>query len=141
MSMSSEAGGGLHTAEELRNFQRLFAARLALRIQSYLQELHRRDARYFHWILECQEDALGGALGRVELKNRFSVVENVAFGDFVVLAASEDIGQSRFAGTVRAHDRRDFTGLDRKIQAANDLGAVLGDARMQISDFQHSSTF
>ncbi len=94
MSISSELAAVFTRLRNSGILQRLFTARLALGVQSHLQELHRRDARYFHWVLECQEDALGGALGRVEFKDRFSVVENVTLCDFVVLAAGENIGQS-----------------------------------------------
>src|SRR5690606_32429150 len=84
-----------------------------------------------------EEDALGGALGRIELENALAVVEDVALGYLIVLAARQDVRQRRLAGAVRTHDGGDLAGLHGKVQAADDLGAVFGDAGMEVLDFKH----
>src|SRR5690606_25585274 len=93
------------------------------------------------WILESEEDAGGCALGRVHFEDRLAVIEDVALSDLVVFLAGENVGQGRLAGAVRPHDRGDFACLDGQIESADDLGAVFGDAGMQVLDFKHSLFF
>src|SRR5690606_24317807 len=76
------ASGVLHALDEFRNLQFRLATRLALAVHRNLQEFHRGNARNFHRVLESQEDALGGAFGRVEFEDRLAVIENVAFRHF-----------------------------------------------------------
>src|SRR5690606_16025948 len=46
--------------------------------------------------------------------------------------------ERRLAGAVRPHDGGDLAVLHGEVQAADDLGAVFGDAGVEISDFKHS---
>src|SRR5690606_29463623 len=55
-------GRTAYTLQKVRNLQLFLAARLALRIHRDLEEFHGRHARYFHWILESEEDAGGCSL-------------------------------------------------------------------------------
>ena len=83
----------------------------------------------------------GGALGRIHFEDRLAVVEDVAFGHLIVLAAGEDVGQRRLAGAVRAHDGGDLAGFHRQVQAADDFGAVIDDAGVQVLDLKHFLLF
>ncbi len=91
----------------------------------------------FDGVLEGKEDALGSPLGGIELEDALAVVKNVAFGHFVVFAARQDVGKRRLARAVRPHDGSNFAGLHRQVQAADDFGAVIGDAGVQVLDFKH----
>jgi hypothetical protein len=54
-----------------------------------------------------------------------------------MLSTGQDVGQRRLAGAVRAHDGRHLASLHGQVQAADDLGAVFGDASVQVSYFKH----
>src|SRR5690606_24558585 len=86
---------------------------------------------------ECQEDALGGAFCRVELEDRLAVIENVAFGDFIVFTTGENIGKRRLARTVRTHDRCNFTLVHGEVQATDDFGIRVSDLCMEVLDLKH----
>src|SRR5260370_36378681 len=113
---------------ERRRCHALLATRLALLVQRHLQELHGGDPRYFHWILEREKDALGCALGGVELEDTLAVVENFPLGDFVVVTPGQDIGERGLAGAVRAHYGGDFAGPYGEVEDLDGLGGRGGDA-------------
>ncbi len=131
------AGGFLDAADEIRRRQFRLAARLALLVHRNLEELHGGDTGNFDRILEGKENALGGALGGVQLQNAFAVIENVTGGDFIIFAARQDVGQRRLAGTVRAHDGGDFTSGNLQVETLDDLGFGIGDLCVQVDDFKH----
>ena len=115
----------------------VFAAILALLVERDLEELHGRNTRDLNRILEGKENTLGGALGRIELKDALAIIEDIALGHFIIAAARQDVGQRRLAGAVRPHDGSNFTGLHGQVQTTDDLGTVFGDAGMEVSDFKH----
>jgi hypothetical protein len=77
----------------------------------HLEELHGGDTGNLDRILEGQEHTLGGALVRFHFKEVFALEGDGAFRHFIALAPGEDIGQRRFAGTVRPHDGVHFARL------------------------------
>ncbi|SPU67198.1 Uncharacterised protein [Brucella neotomae] len=131
------AGGVLHPLDEFGDLQFRLAARLALAVHRNLQEFHRGNARNFHRILERKEDALGSAFSRIEFEDRLAIIENVTFGDLIIITASENIGKRGLARTVRTHDRRHFTLVHGEVQAADDLGIRIGDLCMEVLDLKH----
>ena len=131
----AELGRGL--ADQLDEIGRrifAFAAQLALGVQRGAQESHGGDARHFDRILEGEENALGGALVRRQLKDALAVEQDVTLGDVVGILAGQHIGQSRLARTVRAHNGGDLTLLDGQIEAVEDF--LVLDLDMQILDFK-----
>ncbi|ODN71252.1 hypothetical protein A6302_01449 [Methylobrevis pamukkalensis] len=131
------ARGLLDEAHEVRRRDLALAARLALGVEGRLQEGHGGDARDLDRILEGEEEARRRALVRPHLQDRLAVEQDVAFGDLIVVLARQDIGQGRLAGAVRAHDGMDLAGLHDEVDALQDLGAVFGDAGMQVLDLEH----
>src|SRR5690606_40997290 len=106
----------------------------ALRVDGDLEEFHGRNARDLDRILEGEEYARGGALCRVHLEDGLAIEQDVALGDLIILAAGEDIGQGRLARAVRPHDGSNLALVDGQVQATDDLGAVLGNAGVQVLD-------
>ncbi len=49
---------------------------------------------------------------------------NVAFCDFVIFAAGDDIGQGRLARAIGTHNRVDLAGTDAKVDALQNRLAV-----------------
>ena len=60
-----------------------FAARTALRIEAFAQELEVRDAGNFDRILEAEEQARRGALVRLHREQILAVERRAAFGHFI----------------------------------------------------------
>ena len=111
-----------------------FAARLALRVQRRLQEGHGGDAGNFHRILEREEHALSGALVRRHFEEVFPLEQDLAAGDFIARLAGDDVGQRRFAGAVRPHDRMDLARIYLERQPVENF--ALFDTDLQIFDFK-----
>ena len=88
-SISSFFGRLAHALHELRRRQLVLAARLALRVQRRLEERHGGDAGDFDWILEGEEQALGGALVGLQFEDVLAVEQDLAFGDLIVLACRQ----------------------------------------------------
>jgi hypothetical protein len=102
--------------------------------QGSAEEVGVADAGDFVRVLEGKEEAgaAAGIDGHVE--DVFAIEEDLAAGDFVVFVAAEDLAQSAFARTVRAHDGMDFTGVDGEIEAFEDFAA--GDLSVEVFDFE-----
>ena len=76
-------------------------------------------------ILECEEEtSLGPLVGR-HLDDVLPVEEDLPAGDLVGGMAHQGVGQRRLAGPVGAHDGVHLVGVDREVDALDDLGAVL----------------
>ena len=114
-------------------------ARLAHRIHGRAQEGHRGDAGDLHRILERQEHAGRGALGRVHGEQILAIPGDAAVGDLVVILAGEHIGEGRLAGAVRPHDGMHLAGGEREVEAFQDFAAV--DIDVQILDLKHYGSF
>ena len=109
---------------EGRRRQLGFAARAALRVEGGAQERHGADAGDFNRILEGEEDALGRrTLVRRLVEDVLAVDQNLAAFDLVILLAGDDVGERRFAGAVRPHDRGDLAVLHGEVQPIEDGGA------------------
>jgi hypothetical protein len=76
-------------------------------------------------------------LVRLHVEHVFTVEQDLAFGDFIVVLASQDVGQRGLAGAVRAHDGVNFTGVDGQVDAAQDFCLVFRDAGVQVFDLKH----
>ena len=111
-----------------------FAARLALRIQRGAQEIHGGNTGNFHRILERQEHALGGALVRRHFEEVLALEQDLAAGDFIARLAGDDMGQRRFAGAVRPHDRVDLARIHGERQPVEDFALL--DTNLQIFHFK-----
>ena len=79
-------------------------ASLAHGVERLLQEGGVGDAGDLDRILEGQEDARGGPLLGRQLQQVLALVEHLALGHLVALAAGQDVGQGGFARAVRPHD-------------------------------------
>ena len=88
-------------------------------------------------VLEGEEQAALGARVGLELEDRLAVEEDVALRDLVGGMAHERVGERRLAGPVRAHDRVHLVRGHGQVEAADDLGAVLG-RDVQILDLEKS---
>jgi hypothetical protein len=86
-------------------------------------------------ILEGEEEAALRALVRAELDEVLAVEEDLTVGDLVRRVPHQRVGERRLAGAVRAHDRVHLAGVDRQVDALDDLGAVL-ERDVQVLDLQ-----
>ena len=120
---------------EVGRLQLVLSARAPLRVERGLQKRHRRDAGNFDRILKGEKHALGGALMRREAQNILAVQQHFALRDIIALASGDDIGERRFAGAVRPHDRRDLAVVNGEREAIENLAVADGD--MEIFDFKH----
>src|SRR5581483_9128831 len=123
-----------HALHEFRRRQFTLSARLALGVECGAQERHRSDTWNLNGVLEGEKDTLGGTLVRRHFKNALSVKQHVALGDGIFVLSRQYIGECRFSGAVRAHDRRDLTLFDGQRQPIENLLTL--DLDMQISDFK-----
>jgi hypothetical protein len=125
---------------ELGDLDRVVLAarlRLAHGVDGRAEEARHGHARNGVGILEGEEEAALGALVRLELQDRLAVQEDVALGDLVGRVAHERVGERGLAGPVRAHDRVYLICVHRQVEAADDLGPVLG-GDMQVLDLEQS---
>ena len=120
--------------QKVRRRKFALAARLALRVQRGAQEIHGGDAGNFDRILERQEHALGGALVRRHLEQVLALEQDLAAGDLIAGLAGDDVGQRRFAGAVRPHDRVDLALVHGERQPVENL--TLLDTNLQIFHFK-----
>jgi hypothetical protein len=66
-----------------------------------------------------------------ERRQIFALVDVIeAAGDLVTRAARQRIGQRRFAGPVRPHDRMHFARADGQVQSLEDFLAADGDVKV-----------
>ncbi len=124
-----------HALHEVGRLQFGLATRAPLRVQRRLEKGHRRDAGNLDRILKGQKQPLRGALVRLEVENVLAVEQHFALRDLIALAAGDDIGERRFAGAVRPHDRRDLAGLHGEREALEDFTVADGD--VEVLDFEH----
>ncbi len=132
--MFSCVGDFAHPLQKVRRREFAFAARLALGVQRRAQEIHGGDAGNLDRILERQEHALGGALVRRHLQQVLALEQDLAAGDLIAGLAGDDMGQRRFAGAVRPHDRVHLALVHGERKPMEDL-AIL-DPNLQILDFE-----
>ena len=78
-------------------------------------------------ILEREEQAFARAFLGIEVEQILAVVNHLAAGHVVTVAAGQHGGERAFAAAVRAHDGVDFAGVDGEADALEDLFAL--DAR------------
>jgi hypothetical protein len=122
--------------QEVRGRIFAFAARLALRVQCGAQEGHGGDAGNLDRILERQEHALRGALVGIHLQQVLALEQDLAVGNLVAGLAGDDVGERRFAGAVRPHDRVNLALVHGQRQPVEDL--TLLDTNLQILHFKQS---
>ena len=67
-----------------------------------------------------------------------AVVEHLAAGHLVAVAAGQHLRQRALAGAVRPHDRVHLARLHREVDAACRISACPSTPRVQIPDFQHA---
>lgn len=106
----------------------------ALRVERGLEESQSRDAGDLDRILHGEEDAIGGALLRLEGVQVFAVVGDRIRGDVVTGAAGEDVGQRRLDRAIGAHDGVHLPRRDQERQALEDFIAIDGD--VEVVDFK-----
>ena len=86
-------------------------------------------------VLEGEEDALARPGLGVERGEVGAVVEDLAVGDLVLLAAGEDAGERALARAVGPHDGVDLPGFDLEVDALEDL--VVVDGYVEVVEFEH----
>jgi hypothetical protein len=129
----------LHQAQEVGRRQLLLPAGFPHRVHGTAQEGHGGDAGDLHRVLERQEHAGDGALGRVHLQQVHAIPGDGAFGDFVVLVAGEHVSERRLAGAVRPHDGVHLAPGQREVEAFQDLAAV--DIGVKVLNLKHYDFF
>ena len=82
-----------------------------------------------------EENALAGSLVDSHFQQVLPLENDLALGDFVVLASGQYMGQRTLTGTIRSHDRVNFSSVDGQVDAPQDLG--LFRAGVQVFDFKH----
>src|SRR5699024_1466085 len=105
------------------------------------QEVSNGNARDFSWILHSQEETSACTLINFHLQDVLAVEEDLACGYFVAWVSTKGVSKSGLAGTVRAHDGVDLTGVDGEVDALEDflrLSGLIGrqDLCVQVTDFK-----
>ena len=125
----------LDQGQEVHGVEFLQAAVPADGVDSRLEEVRVAHSWDLDGVLEGQEDALAGPFLRGHVQQVLAQVENLSLSRLVGFPAGKHLGQGALAGAVGTHDGVDLAGVDRQIDAAQDLLAI--DARVQVPDFQH----
>ena len=86
-------------------------------------------------VLEGEEEPALGALVGLQLDDVLAVEQDLALGDLVGRVAHQRVGERALAGAVRPHDRVHLVRVDREVDAADDLGAVL-DRHVEVPDLE-----
>ena len=125
---------GVEPLAELGDLDRVVLTarlRLADGVDGGAEEAGHGHAGHGVRVLEGEEEAALRALVRPQLEDAFAVEEDVALGDLVARVAHERVGERGLSGPVRAHDRVHLVRVDREVDPAHDLGAVLrGDVQI-----------
>ena len=124
-----------HQPQEIGRRQLRLPARLAHRVHRRAQEGHGGDARNLHRVLEGEEHAGGGALGRVHGEQVLTLPGDRARGDLVIVLAGQHISERRLAGAVRPHDGVHLARGQREVEAFEDLAAI--DIDVKVLDLKH----
>ena len=111
----------LDQLEELDGVELRLAAVLADGVERRLEEVGVGDAGDLDRVLEREEHAFAGPLLGVHVEQVLALVEDLALGDLVGVAAGQDAGERALAGAVRPHDGVDLAGVDRQVDALEDL--------------------
>ena len=111
------------------------AARAALRVEAFAQELDVGHAGNFDRILEAEEQARGGALVRLQREQILPVERHRALGHLIARPPAEHIGQRRLARAVRPHDRMHLARGHAERQAVEDR--LVGDRRVEVFNLEH----
>ena len=122
--------------EEIRARERLFPARLALRVQRLAQELDVRHAGNLHRVLEAEEQPRRSALVRLHVEQILPVEIDRTLGDLITGPPAEHIRQRRLARAIGTHDRMDFARIDAEREALEDR--LVGDRGVEVIDLEHS---
>src|SRR5205085_301935 len=93
------------------------------------EEVHHRDPRDLHRVLEREEQAELRALVRLESGEGLALEADLAGRDDVRRPSHDDVRQRRLAAPVRAHDRVDLALPDDQIDPLQDLLALDLDAQ------------
>jgi hypothetical protein len=87
------------------------------------QELHHRDAGNGLGILKGEEYPGAGAFVGRPLGDVRAVQQDLAIGDRVARMAHDDVGEGRFAGSVRSHESVDLALAHREVHATENCVA------------------
>ena len=87
----------------------------------------------FDGILKREKHAFLSAFFGRHIEQIFAFINHFALRDFVFFTARQHLRQRAFAGAVEAHNRVRFSGINRQIDAAQNL--CLFDSRVQITNF------
>ena len=110
-------------------------ARLPDLVVGRAEEVGVGDAGDLDRVLEGEEHARLGPLLGLQVEQVLPAVEHRAAGHLVGRVAGQHLGQRALARAVRAHDGVHLAGVDREVDALEDL--LVAGARAQVSDFQH----
>ncbi len=99
---------------ELKMVDFIFTLFTAARVDSPAKEAHAADTGQFNRVLKRQEHPGPGAFISLHFKDRNTVQQNIAAGDFIAVTPCQHIGKRAFARPVRPHDGVDFTTVDGK---------------------------
>ena len=116
---------GLDGLAELLERDVGLAARLAVGVHDHPQVLRDRHAGDRDGVLEGHEEAHPGALVGVGLGDVLAAEQDLPLGDLEARVAHDRVGERGLAGAVGAHQGMDLAGLDREVDALEDL-LVLG---------------
>ena len=103
-------------------------------LASRADEIGNGDARYFHRILESEEEASVGDLVGLLAEDAFAVEEDFAALHRVVFVTRHDLGERAFTRAVGAHQCVDFALRNREIKILEDGLAI--DGNVEIFDFE-----
>jgi hypothetical protein len=74
-----------------------------------------------------------GALFRFQAKQVLIQISRATTGDFIPITPCKNMGQRAFAGSIRAHDRVDFAGVNLEVKPLEYFDVA--DASVQIGYF------
>ena len=139
---AEQRGLVLRQADEFGAGEILFAARAALRVEAFAQELEVGDAGDFDRILEAEEQPRRGALVRLRCAKQASLRPSkvtLPFGHFIARPPAEHIGERRLARAVRPHDRMDLAGRNGERQPVEDR--LAGDGGVEVFNLSIIESF
>ena len=124
----AEAGGPLHELHpHLEHRVVVDALPLGDRLP---QEVEHRDARDLLRVLEAEEQAERGAVLDRQVGDVGAGHVDTALRDLVGGVAEQRVGQRRLPGAVGSHQGVELPGLDREVDAPQDLPAFDGDVEV-----------
>ena len=112
---------------------------LAQRVERGLEEVGVVHARNFDRVLKGHEHALARARFGIHREQVPTVVQDRALSDLIFGVSRQHASQCALAGTVRSHDRVDFSGIDRQIDPAKNLPVPA--SHVQVGDREHCESY